>query len=90
MLNQFVGVGRFKSLNKNILTIEIPRNYKNDFGEYDKDEIKIMIGKNLINNIEEYVSLGNILGVKGRIETREEKLVVVADKITFLPSGKEN
>lgn len=108
MLNQLVLVGRIINVSKLIelegkkycnLTVAVPRNYKNEKGEYDTDFIDIKIYGSVAEKTIEYCQTGNIVGVKGRIQTREidikdseykQKVIeIIAEKVTFLSSTKK-
>ena len=111
MLNQVVLVGRLvktpelrvtesgKKTSK--ITLAVPRNYKNMDGEYDTDFLECTLWTNVAENTSEYCQTGDMVGVKGRIQTRviknedgskKKKSEIVAEKVTFLaqaPSNKE-
>lgn len=94
MLNQVVLVGRInKEIENNILSLAIPRNYKNESGEYETDFIDIYVSGNIAKSISEYVKKGDIVGIKGRLERmpqiNQKNLMVVAEKVTFLSTRKE-
>lgn len=107
MLNQIVLVGRLvsnpelretESGNKvTNIVLAVPRNFKNINGEYDTDFISCVLWKGIAENTVQYCKKGDLIGVKGRIQTRdyekenEKRKVVelVAEKITFLTSAKE-
>ena len=102
MLNQVVMVGRIvqepelKETEKgNVcnLTLAVPRNYKNNNGEYDTDFLNISLWSGIAENTVEYCKKGDLVGVKGRLETRkndknENVMNIIAEKITFLSSKK--
>lgn len=107
MLNQIILVGR---LTRNItvhksesgvkvatISLAIPRSFKNSDGGYDTDFIDCVAFDMVAENTSEYCSKGDIVGVKGRIQSRtvekedgkKEYLVdIVAEKVTFLSSKK--
>ena len=109
MLNQVVLVGR---LTKEVelkemedgkklanITIAIPRSYKNVDGEYESDFIDCVLWNGIAENTSEYCKKGDIVGVKGRLQTsnyeKEDgskvfKLDVVAEKVTFLSSRSKD
>lgn len=94
MLNQFVVVGRLsKDVEDNILTIAVPRNYKNENGEYETDYIKCRIDGKIAENTMEYCHKGDIVGVKGAIHSEEISGVyntyIQVEKITFLSSNNK-
>ena len=106
MLNQIILVGR---LTRNIqvhksengikvatISLAIPRSFKNSDGNYDTDFIDCIAFDNVAENTSEYCTKGDIVGVKGRVQSRvtevddkKEYLVdIIAEKITFLSSKK--
>ncbi|MDY5992766.1 MAG: single-stranded DNA-binding protein [Bacilli bacterium] len=107
MLNQIVLVGRLtrnikinKSENgKKIanISLAIPRSFKNMEGTYDTDFIDCVAFENIAENTASYCSKGDIVGVKGRVQSRvvekegkKEYLIdIVAEKVTFLSSRKK-
>lgn len=95
MLNQFIIVGRIvKDLEKesNVITIAIPRHYKNEDGEYDTDFVDVTIDGTLAKTTIEYLKKGDIIGVKGNIKSEISndirKMLLVAERVTFLSSKK--
>lgn len=107
MLNQIVLVGRLTKdvqVNKSekgkhvaSLTLAIPRSFKNMDGNYDTDFIECTMFDNIAQNTSEYCKKGDILGVKGRVQSRlvekdNEKrnvIEIIAEKVTFLTSRKD-
>lgn len=106
MLNQLVVIGRLvkepelkkTDTGKKVtnITLAVPRSYKNMNGEYDADFIDCILWNNVAESTTEYCHKGDLLGVRGRIQTRsyekddEKKYVteVIAEKVTFLSSKK--
>ena len=102
MLNQSVIVGRlvkdpelYETENGNkvtSITLAVPRSYKNVDGEYETDFIPCTLWKGIAENAVEYCHKGDLLGVKGRLQSRtieeEEKnktiMEFVAEKVTYL------
>ena len=107
MLNQIILVGRLtrnikvnKTDNGNkiaTLTLAIPRSFKNSEGVYDTDFINCILFDNIAENTKEYCSKGDIIGVKGRVQsrvienddTKDYVMEIVAEKVTFLSSRKD-
>ena len=105
MLNQIVLVGR---LTRNItvnesdsgikvatIPLAIPRSFKNSDGTYDTDFVDCVAFDQIANNTSEYCEKGDIVGIKGRIQTRiiedkegqkETVMEIIAEKVTFLSS----
>ncbi len=109
MLNQIILVGRLVKTPEVIetesgkkmsyITLAIPRTFKNADGEYDTDFIDCILWEVVAESTSEYCKKGDIVGVKGRIQSRmvededgnnHKKIEVVAEKITFLSSKKED
>ncbi len=108
MLNQVVLVGRLvrnpelrtTENNKNVttVTLAIPRSFKNMNGEYDTDFIDCILWENTAKSTSEYCHKGDIVGIKGRLQSRvvekdnEKKYLteIIAEKVTFLSSTSKN
>ena len=80
------------------ITMAISRSYKNEEGVYDTDFIDCKVFDNNAINTSEYCKKGDIIGIKGRLQTRfvekddiKTKIMeVIAERITFLSSKKNN
>ena len=78
------------------MTLAVSRSYKNAEGVYETDFISCVLWENMATNVTEYCHKGDVLGVKGRLQTDaietngEKKYVmrVIAEKVTFLSSKK--
>lgn len=102
MLNQSILVGRVcadvkleKDDDKTFinLTIAVPRSYKNEDGEYETDFIDCVLYGCLAENVAEYCKKGDLVGIKGRMQTEmfedgRKSTIIIADKVTFLSSSK--
>ena len=105
-MNQVTLVGRLVSTpelfiaengNKgSFITLAVGRPFKNQDGEYTTDFIDCILWDSAATNTVEYCDKGDILGIRGRIQTRnieknkqKEKLVeVICEKVTFLTTKK--
>ena len=90
MLNQVVVVGRIYSIENGKLVLAVPRSFKNENGEYDTDYIDVRLSKSIERNVSTYCEKGDLVGVKGRLESSINKMQVIADKVTFLSSRKKD
>ena len=109
MLNQVILVGRLVrtpelQLTDNgkkwsMITLAVNRGYKNQNGEYDTDFLDCSLWTGIAENTAEYCKSGDIIGVKGRIQTRlvdnedgtkHKKMEIIADRVTFLASAKND
>ncbi len=108
MLNQVVIAGRLvndpaleeKEEGKKVVTItvSVPRSYKNVDGTYETDFIKCILWNCIAETCHEYCKKGDIVGVKGRIQTtvketesgeKDYSMDIVAEKVSFLSSGRK-
>ena len=98
MLNQMVLVGRLVEDPEVIvnesgekfsnITVGVPRPYKNKDGLYDTDFINVTLWNNIAEDTAQYCKIGDIVGIKGKLERTGIELKIVAEKITFLSSNK--
>ena len=87
MLNQFVIAGRMVSLEKDILTVSIPLPKKD--GEEPKCTlIPFICPKGLLKTVKKYVSKGDVVGIKGRLENNDGSIICITEKISFLSSKR--
>ena len=89
MLNHAIIVGRISNYDElgDIVTLAVSRPYKNMNGEFEYDYIPVKLWNNASPQME-LVKIGDIIGIKGRIERTGVELRIVAEKITFLAQGK--
>ncbi len=108
MLNQVVMVGRLtkdpevietENGNKvSNIAIAVPRSFKNEEGVYETDFIEVTMWNGIAENTAAYCHKGDIVGVKGRIQSRtveadDEKkyyVDVIAERVTFLSNKKKD
>lgn len=109
MLNQVILVGRLvrtpelllteSGKKKSFVTLAVSRSFKNLNGEYDTDFLDCTLWTGIAENTAEYCKTGDVIGVKGRLQTRVvenedgikyKKVEVIAEKVTFLSSAKND
>lgn len=91
-----------KNKKKAVITISVSRNYKDLNGVYKSDIMDCTIWAEFAQQVCELCKKGDLLAVKGRIqssvtiddgttydETVKNELTIVAEKVTFLASGKK-
>ena len=107
MLNQVVLVGRLtedptlvntvNGKKVSSITLAVQRTFKNQEGIYEADFIRCILWNAIAASTTEYCKKGDIVGVKGRIQTSNyedeqgNKIYttdVIAEKVTFLSSKK--
>ena len=108
MVNQIILVGRLVKTPEleltdsgkkiSTITLAVPRTYKNLNGEYDTDFIDCTLWTGVAESTSEYCKTGDILGVRGRIQsriiekddgTKYKKMEIIAEKVSFLSSTKD-
>lgn len=105
-MNQIMLVGRLVSdpqinelkPHETKITLAITRSYKNEEGLYDTDFVPVVLHNTLATTTTEYCKKGDLIGIKGRIETniiidpltldKKRELIIIADKVTFLSQNK--
>ena len=108
MLNQIVLVGRLvktpelkltdNGRKTSVITLAVPRNYKNQDGQYDTDFLECVLWTGVAESTAEYCKTGDMIGVKGRVQsrviekedgTKKKKTEIVAERVTFLSSSNK-
>ena len=108
MLNQVILVDRLVrdvQVNKSesgkdiaSITLAVPRSFKNQNGVYETDFIECTMWNSVAMNTSTYCKKGDIVGIKGRLQSRVIKeneinktvIQVIAEKVTFLSSKKQD
>lgn len=96
MLNQIVVVGRIaddpvvqeiddKKVSN--ITLAVSRPFKNSKGEYETDFLPFSLWNGIAENTAEYCKKGDLIAVKGRMQAKDNKLSIVAEKLSFLQSS---
>lgn len=86
-----------KNKSLSYITLAIPRSFKNSNGEYETDFIDCQLWEAVAKSTVEYCRKSDVVGVKGRLSSRiieteagnRSIIEVVAEKVTFLSSKKE-
>lgn len=107
MLNQVILVGRLvrdpdlkitdTGKKRSFITLAVSRGYKNLNGEYETDFLDCTLWKGIAENTYEYCKSGDVIGVKGRLQTwvlenedgtKSKKMEIIAERVTFLSSSR--
>lgn len=81
------------------ITLAVPRSYKNMEGIYETDFIDIALYNNTAERTVEYCQKGDVIGIKGRLETnyyenengeKKKSMIVIAEKVSFLSAAHRN
>lgn len=107
MLNQIILVGRLTKnpeviLHENnkkraAIDLAVQRGYKNQDGIYEADFIRCILWNGIAEHTSEYCKKGDLVGVKGRIQTRSYEsdgqvkylTEIIAEKVSFLSKAPE-
>lgn len=95
MLNGYTLVGRLSYVGEDFIVLSVMRQYKDSDGEYKADKFNIYMSNNIATRTKEYCKVGDVIGVKGTMQSLEyevdgkmyRRLRLLADKITFLSSA---
>lgn len=108
ILNQVILVGRLvkdpelhetdSNYKVTRIVLAVPRSFKNSSGVYDTDFVPCIIWRGVAENVCEYCKKGDLIGIKGHIETgsyddsegnKKYTLDIIVEKVTFLSGKKE-
>lgn len=97
MLNQIILIGRLthdleineleNGVKTCVITLDVPRSIKNENGEYETNFIPITLSGTIAENTVEYCKKGDVMGIKGRVQSNDDQIEIIAEKVTFLSSG---
>ena len=108
MLNQVVFIGRLvrtpelreseNGKKYSFITLAVNRSYRNVDGKYDVDFIDCQLWTGIAENTAEFCKKGDLVGIKGRIESRtymendvkKYTTDIIVEKITFLSPKKQD
>ena len=74
--------------NEKIITLAVKRSFKNTDGIYETDHIPCKLSSGITANASDYCQKGDVIGIKGRIQSDDTGIYIIAEKITFLSSKK--
>ena len=92
-MNKVILVGRIANIEKGDitqLTIGVNRPFKNIDGDYETDLIPCLVFGNFSSTVNEYCEIGDVVGINGRIQIKDNQIQIIAEKVTFLSSRKED
>lgn len=78
------------------ITLAVPRSFKNEEGFYETDFIDCILWHGIAESTAEYCRRGDLIGIRGRIQTtnvergdfKYKKTEIVTEKVSFLATGK--
>ena len=100
MMNQVILVGRVEKkptltktengVTKTLLKLAVERTFKNVYGKYETDVFNCILWNGISNTVSDYVNVGDVIGIRGRLQKDNKKTVVIAERVTFLTSANKN
>ena len=72
-----------------LITVAVTRSFKNVEGVYETDFIPVVLWKGIAEQTCEWCKKGDLIGIKGRLQMEEDKIEIIAEKVTFLSSKRE-
>lgn len=98
MLNQVIIVGRVarieadnsnQAFEKASISLAVTKSYKNSDGEYETIFVPITLYNQVAKNTLEYVKKGDVIGIKGTINSKSNQISINVERVTFLSSKKD-
>lgn len=86
-----------ENMTRSVITLAVPRTFKNQDGIYETDFIRCVLWNGIASRAEEYCKKGDMVSVRGRIQVRsyvdnkkEKKYIteVIVETISFVSSKK--
>ena len=80
------------------MTVAVPRAFKNAEGEYESDFVDCVLWSGVAENASEYCRKGDLIGVKGGVQTdlyekdgeTRKSMKLVAERISFLSTKSKD
>ncbi len=70
------------------ITVAVSRPFKNADGVYETDFFPVGIWNATAESTAEYCKKGDIVGIKGRLQGKDNKISIIPERITYLSSTK--
>lgn len=84
-MNQAVIVGKIVNVSEDTITVSVSK-----IGETkERDIISAKIFGGIAENTKKYCHAGDTVGVKGRLQQEDNKMYLLAEKVTFLSNNKD-
>lgn len=84
MINTVILAGRYSSLNKDIMTMDIAVKSEGNVHIF----VPVLLSEPLLKHVKEIISIDDLIGIKGFVDNKDDTLICVAEKITFLSKEK--
>lgn len=71
------------------LTLAVQRAFKNTDGIYETDFIPCQLWNGIAERTEEFCHKGDVVGIKGRMQSNDNGIYIIAEKITFISGSRK-
>ena len=71
------------------MVLAVNRSFKNSDGIYETDLIPVIVWEGISKQVAEYCGKGDTIGVRGRLQMDNDRITVIAERVTFLSSRKD-
>ncbi len=87
-MNHVILVGRVTEISKekNSLVLAISKHFKNEYGDYEEDLIPYQLFHYNFNIL---LEIGDVIGISGRLQMVDNKIIVVGDHLTIISRRSE-
>lgn len=92
MSNMVVLVGKLTYIYDTDSIIEVTtvrQTGEEDQTKQDTIAIPVLVTESMMKHMKEYCNIGDIIGVKGSIKNRDNGIIIVGEKLSFLSSKSE-
>lgn len=88
LVGRIANIEETDSNSKTVVTVAISRDYKDSSGIYETDLIPCVLWNGVASATKEYCQKGDVIGIKGKIQMINNQVTIVADKVTFISSNR--
>ena len=74
-------------MNIALLKVIVERPFKNAEGIYEKDIFNVQSWGNVSDQLQEIAHKGSLVGIRGRLQTKDNNVIIIAEKISILSSS---
>ena len=86
MTNQILLIGRLKEISNTELVVEVRESVNSN----DTVILTVVVGENIMKHVKDLCHIDDLVGIKAFFKNELGRVVIYADKITFLSSKNNN
>lgn len=87
MLNQVILIGKLSKIIKEdsqiYLILEVEKDFRENDGILKVEKIKCNVWRGIAESVDDYYQPGHYLAIVGRLETINDELMVIGEKVNF-------